>query len=190
MITPQQLYLQSKHKTRVVIYGSQRKLIIALILHVLEYHERNVDYLLGTEPTKYLNNGNEFIVIETAENAHELKANIALLSSSNTKNNAQVIAFIKSLTNGGILVYNAEDISVEQMVKDSSNPIKKYPYHTPEYSIENDIMFLDTREGKLPLELSGQEDLQNIAGSKWICQHMGIDEDDFYEAIGSFSILS
>src|SRR5690606_26817148 len=27
---------------------------------------------------------------------------------------------------------------------------------------------------------------QNLAGAKWICQHMGIDEEDFYEAISSF----
>jgi len=28
--------------------------------------------------------------------------------------------------------------------------------------------------------------LNNLAGAKWICQHMGIDEDDFYEAIATF----
>ena len=28
--------------------------------------------------------------------------------------------------------------------------------------------------------------MQNLAGAKWICQHMGVDEDDFYEAIASF----
>jgi len=190
MTSSQQLYFHSKHKTRVVIYGSQRKTIISMILHVMQYHERDVDYFIQSEPKKFLNKNNEFIVIETEENVHELKANIALLSSSNTKNNAQVIAFIKSLTNGGILVYNAEDISVEQMVKDSSNPIKKFPYHSPEYSIENGIVFLDTKEGKLPLEISGQENLKNVAGTKWICQHMGINEDDFYEAIGAFSTLS
>jgi UDP-N-acetylmuramate: L-alanyl-gamma-D-glutamyl-meso-diaminopimelate ligase len=39
----------------------------------------------------------------------------------------------------------------------------------------------------LPLEIFGKHNLQNLAGAKWICQHMGIDEDDFYEAIESFS---
>ncbi|MBT8303677.1 MAG: peptidoglycan synthetase, partial [Bacteroidia bacterium] len=28
--------------------------------------------------------------------------------------------------------------------------------------------------------------LNNLAGAKWICQNMGIDEDDFYEAIATF----
>ena len=38
----------------------------------------------------------------------------------------------------------------------------------------------------MPLEIFGIHNLQNLAGAKWICQHMGIDEDDFYEAIASF----
>jgi len=28
--------------------------------------------------------------------------------------------------------------------------------------------------------------MNNLAGAKWICQHMGIDEEDFYEAIITF----
>ena len=39
----------------------------------------------------------------------------------------------------------------------------------------------------MPVEIFGRHNLNNLAGAKWICQHMGIDEDDFYEAIGSFS---
>jgi UDP-N-acetylmuramate: L-alanyl-gamma-D-glutamyl-meso-diaminopimelate ligase len=38
----------------------------------------------------------------------------------------------------------------------------------------------------MPLEIFGDHNLQNLAGAKWICQHMGIDEEDFYEAIASF----
>jgi UDP-N-acetylmuramate: L-alanyl-gamma-D-glutamyl-meso-diaminopimelate ligase len=38
----------------------------------------------------------------------------------------------------------------------------------------------------MPLEIFGQHNLNNLAGAKWICQHMGIDELDFYEAIASF----
>ena len=43
------------------------------------------------------------------------------------------------------------------------------------------------QEGDLPLEIFGNHNLENLAGAKWVCQHMGIDEDDFYEAIASFS---
>jgi len=38
----------------------------------------------------------------------------------------------------------------------------------------------------MPIEVFGKHNLNNLAGAKWICQHMGIDEDDFYEAISTF----
>ena len=29
-----------------------------------------------------------------------------------------------------------------------------------------------------PLEIFGNHNLENLEGAKWICQHMGIDEDE------------
>ncbi|MDH3699584.1 MAG: peptidoglycan synthetase, partial [Flavobacteriaceae bacterium] len=43
-----------------------------------------------------------------------------------------------------------------------------------------------TNEGPLPIEIFGKHNMNNLAGAKWICQHMGIDEEGFYEAIPSF----
>jgi UDP-N-acetylmuramate: L-alanyl-gamma-D-glutamyl-meso-diaminopimelate ligase len=38
----------------------------------------------------------------------------------------------------------------------------------------------------MPIEIFGNHNLSNLAGAKWICQHMGIDEEEFYEAIATF----
>ena len=85
------------------------------------------------------------------------------------------------------MVYNEKDAIVKEVVESSSHTIKKYPYSTPIHTIENGITFIDTPDGQMPLEIFGDHNLQNLAGAKWICQHMGIDEDDFYEAISSFT---
>jgi UDP-N-acetylmuramate: L-alanyl-gamma-D-glutamyl-meso-diaminopimelate ligase len=45
---------------------------------------------------------------------------------------------------------------------------------------------LSTPEGDMPIEVFGAHNLNNLAGAKWICQNMGVDEADFYEAIASF----
>ena len=60
------------------------------------------------------------------------------------------------------------------------------PYTTHPYTVKGGETFLETEEGPLPVEIFGAHNLNNLAGAKWICQHMGIDEDDFYEAIQSF----
>ena len=209
---PEFLYEQSKNKTRVVIGGSHGKTTItSMILHVLNYHEKEVDYMVGAqlegfETMVHLTEENEFIVLEGDEylsspidrrpKFHLYKPNIALLSGiawdhinvfptfENYKDQFKI--FTDSMINGGSMVYNDEDGHVKEIVESSENHIKKYPYTTPKHFIENGITYLETPEGDLPLEIFGIHNLQNLAGAKWICQHMGIDEDDFYEAIASF----
>lgn len=209
---PEFLYEQSKDKTRVVIGGSHGKTTItSMILHVLNYHNIAVDYMVGAQlegfdTMVHLTTENEFIVLEGDEylsspidmrpKFHLYKPNIALLSGIAwdhinvfpTFENyvEQFSIFTDSLINGGIMVYNSEDEIVNKVVESSANPIKKYPYTTPNYKIVNGTTFIDTAEGELPLEIFGKHNLQNMAGAKWICQHMGVDEADFYEAILSF----
>ncbi|MFC2110587.1 UDP-N-acetylmuramate--L-alanine ligase, partial [Bacteroidota bacterium] len=209
---PEFLYEQSKNKTRVVIGGSHGKTTItSMILHVLNYHEINVDYMVGAQldgfdTMVHLTEENEFVILEGDEylsspidrrpKFHLYKPNIALLSGiawdhinvfptfENYKEQFEI--FTDSLTNGGIMVYNEEDVEVKNVVEGSEHTIKKYPYGTPNYTIENGITYLDTPDGAMPLEIFGGHNLQNLAGAKWICQHIGVGEDEFYEAIASF----
>ena len=210
---PEFLYAQSKDKTRVVIGGSHGKTTItSMILHVMNYHEKEIDYMVGAavnglENPVHLTDENDFIVIEGDEylssaidrrpKFHLYHPNIALLSGIAwdhinvfpTYDNyiEQFKLFINSIVNGGILVYNEEDPEVKRLAEESENPIRKHPYHTPDYHLDGDSTILDVPEGELPLEIFGKHNLNNLAGAKWICQHMGIDEDDFYEAIATFS---
>ena len=210
---PEFLFEQSKNKTRVVIGGSHGKTTItSMILHVLNYHERSVDYMVGAqldgfETMVHLTAENDFIVLEGDEylsspidrrpKFHLYKPNIALLSGIAwdhinvfpTFENyvSQFKIFTDAMVHGGIMVYNEEDATVKEVVESSENHIQKYPYQTPKHFIDNGVTYLETSEGDLPLEVFGTHNLQNLAGAKWICQHMGIDEDDFYEAIASFS---
>jgi UDP-N-acetylmuramate: L-alanyl-gamma-D-glutamyl-meso-diaminopimelate ligase len=94
--------------------------------------------------------------------------------------------FVDSIIEGGSITYNAEDFEVVKVVQSSQNTIRKLPYYTPNYTVVNGQTFLETTEGELPVEIFGKHNLNNLAGAKWICQHMGIDEDDFYEAITTF----
>ncbi|WP_159022752.1 UDP-N-acetylmuramate--L-alanine ligase [Formosa sp. L2A11] len=209
---PEFLYEQSKNKTRVVIGGSHGKTTItSMILHVMHYHDRDVDYMVGAQLDGFdvmvkLTEDNDFIVLEGDEylsspidrrpKFHLYKPNIALLSGiawdhinvfpTYENYEEQFKIFVDSIVNGGSITYNEEDEAVKRVVEASVNPIRKLPYHTPEYTIEDGETLLETPEGPLPIEVFGKHNLNNLAGAKWICQHMGIDEDDFYEAISTF----
>ena len=209
---PEFLYEQSKDKTRVVIGGSHGKTTItSMILHVMHYHDRDVDYMVGAQLEGFdvmvkLTNDNDFIVVEGDEylsspidrrpKFHLYKPNIALLSGIAwdhinvfpTYDNyvEQFKIFVDSIVLGGSINYNEEDPEVKRVVEASENQIRKLPYTTPEYSVEDGETLLETPEGPMPIEVFGAHNLNNLAGAKWICQHMGIDEDDFYEAISTF----
>lgn len=209
---PEFLYEQSKNKTRVVIGGSHGKTTItSMILHVLNYHGIEVDYMVGAQLDGFdrmvhLTEENDFIILEGDEylsspidrrpKFHLYKPNIALLSGIAwdhinvfpTFENyvEQFKIFVDSIVKGGSITYNEEDAEVVKVVEASENPIRKLAYSTPEYTIEDGETLLETPEGPMPIEVFGKHNLSNLAGAKWICQNIGIDEDDFYEAIATF----
>lgn len=209
---PEFIYEHSKNKTRVVIGGSHGKTTItSMILHVMNYHNVAVDFLVGAQLEGFTNmvhltSENDFMVIEGDEylssptdlrpKFHLYQPNIALISGIAwdhinvfpTFENyvEQFKIFIDKITNGGILVYNEDDAIVKQIAEESDRPIRKIPYSLPDYSIENGITYLETPDGPMPIEVFGAHNLSNLAGAKWICQNMGIDEAEFYEAIASF----
>lgn len=209
---PEFLFEHSKNKTRVVIGGSHGKTTItSMILHVMKYHGKEIDFMVGAQLEGFdnmvhLTPDNDFILLEGDEylsspidrrpKFHLYQPNIALLSGIAwdhinvfpTFDNYvdQFRIFIETITTGGILVYNAEDPVLEDLVEKAANPIRKQAYYTHEYRVEKNLTVVDTPEGDLPMTILGSHNMSNLSGAKWVCQHMGIDEDDFYEAIESF----
>lgn len=210
---PEFLYEQSKDKTRVVIGGSHGKTTItSMILHVLNYWEKEVDYMVGAQLEGFqtmvqLTDDNDFMVLEGDEylssaldrrpKFHLYQPNIALLSGIAwdhinvfpTFENylEQFRIFIEKITPGGALIYNEEDQNLKEIVEATQHPIKKYPYRTPDYQVIDGQTLLTTPEGPMPIEVFGKHNLNNLEGARWICQLMGVDEQDFYEAIAGFS---
>ncbi|WP_443632461.1 Mur ligase family protein [Candidatus Marifrigoribacter sp. Uisw_064] len=209
---PEFLYEQSKNKTRVVIGGSHGKTTItSMILHVMHYYDKDVDYMVGAQLEGFdvmvkLTKENDFIVLEGDEylsspidrrpKFHLYQPNIALISGIAWDHInvfptfegyvEQFSIFVDSIVKGGTITYNEEDLALKEVVEASENTIRKFPYKTPEYTVENGVTLLATEDGPMPVEVFGKHNLNNLAGAKWICQQMGVDEADFYEAISTF----
>lgn len=209
---PEYLYEQSKNKTRVVIGGSHGKTTItSMILHVLHYHGREEDYMVGAQLDGFdvmvrLTDDSDFMIMEGDEylsstldmrpKFHLYQPNIALISGiawdhinvfptfENYVEQFQI--FVDGITNGGVVVYNQEDMNVLRTVQGSQNPIRKIAYKTPEHNIDNGITYLETLDGPVPLEVFGKHNLSNLEGARLICNQLGIMDEEFYEAIQSF----
>ncbi len=209
---PEYLYEVSKNKTRVVIGGSHGKTTItSMILHVLHYHNIEVDYMVGAQLEGFdnmvhLTDDNDFIILEGDEylsstldrrpKFHLYKPHIALISGIAwdhinvfpTFENyvAQFKLFIDCIEPGGVLIYNEKDTVLSELVEKTKNIIKKIPYREIDFEIANQQTFCITTEGKIPLQVFGVHNMQNLAGARWICQLLGVQEEAFNEAISSF----
>lgn len=209
---PEFLFEKSTNKTRVVIAGSHGKTTItSMVLHALQYHGIETDYLVGgrvpgVENSFNLTSHNDFILIEGDEYASSAldaqpkiahyHPNIALMSGiawdhinvyPNQESYVEVFKnFIKSITPGGVLVYNEEDTVLKQLVDEAENYFRKFPYSLPEHSVNNGTTYLHTEMGELPLKIFGEHNLRNLEGAKYICHQLGILEEDFYEAMMNF----
>ena len=209
---PEFLYEQSKTKTRVVIAGSHGKTTItAMVLHVLNYHGIEVDFMLGAQldgfdTMVHLTDTNDFMLIEGDEYLSSpidlqpkflwYKPHVTLISGiawdhinvfpTLSDYEDQFRKYIETIVPGGAVIYNQEDAVLTRLILQSENTIRRQSYQKPAATIEGGITYLQTEEGDLPLAVFGEHNLSNLAGAKWICQLMGVDEMDFYEAIESF----
>ncbi len=209
---PELIFEFSKSKTRITIGGSHGKTTVSsMILHVLDFYNVKVDYLLGAqiegfENMVHITDDNEFILIEGDEylsspidnspKFHKYNSNIAVITGiawdhinvfPSFKNYiSQFEKFIETITDGGVLVFNELDKLVLDLVNKSEKTIRKIGYGKPDFEIVDGVTYVKTSEGDVPLKVFGDHNLSNLSAAKQICALMGVFDDEFFAAIASF----
>ncbi len=207
---PEYIYEQTKEKLRIVIGGSHGKTTItSMVLHVLNYYNRDFDYLVGAQLAGFdtmvkITDSAPIIVIEGDEylaspidrrpKFHLYKANIAVISGISWDHInvfptyqdyvKQFQIFIDTIQNGGILIYCEADQDLVQIVSQSNAPVTKIGYTIPANEILDGITYLLPEN--IPLEIFGEHNLMNLNAAKLVCEQLGISEADFNQSISSF----
>ena len=209
---PEYIYEQSKNKIRVVIGGSHGKTTItSMIMHVLAYHNKDFDYMVGSQLEGFdtmvrLSETAKYIILEGDEYLSSpidlrskflwYKPQIALLTGIAWDHInvfptwegyiEQFDNFVSTINKDGYLSYFAGDENLKAIAQKYKNRISVVPYHTHEHKLENGTTFIKYNNNWINLEIFGEHNLQNIAGAKNICNQIGISDKDFYEAISQF----
>ena len=211
---PEYIYEATKDKTRVVIGGSHGKTTItAMILHVLNYHKIDTDFMVGAQLEGFntmvkltkeapiaVIEGDEYLAspIDRRPKFHLYKPNIAILSGiawdhinvfptfENYVN--QFEKFVDLIEPNGSLIYCNEDKELQKVAANSglSNHISKIPYSIPKHRIENGTTILEDNKQDIPLQIFGNHNLMNLNGAHLVCNKLGLTDSQFYEAIQSF----
>jgi UDP-N-acetylmuramate: L-alanyl-gamma-D-glutamyl-meso-diaminopimelate ligase len=209
---PSFIHEQSVHKQRVVIGGSHGKTTItSMILHVLNYHDREFDYLVGAQIEGFdtmvqlsdapliILEGDEYLSspIDRRPKFHLYDPHIALISGIAwdhinvfpTFENylEQFEVFIDQMMDEGQLIYCAADEQLEETVMEFGPHLNCIAYQTPNYQISGGKTFIERANGQLAeVGVFGEHNLQNLMGAKAVCAALDISEDAFFEAIASF----
>jgi UDP-N-acetylmuramate: L-alanyl-gamma-D-glutamyl-meso-diaminopimelate ligase len=210
---PEYIYEQTKDKIRIVIGGSHGKTsITAMILHVLQHHNVNCDYMVGAqlqgfdtmvkltqEATIAVIEGDEYLSspIDRRPKFHLYKPSIAILSGIAwdhinvfpTFDNyvEQFRIFVGLIEKDGSLIYCELDEEVKKVAETTRGDIKKFPYHIPANKVENGVTMLLTAGREISLKIFGDHNLMNVNAARLACNQVGITDAQFYEAIQSFS---
>ncbi len=209
---PEFLFEQAKNKKRVVIGGSHGKTsITAMIMHILEKNKMAFDYMVGSavkgfDITVRLTDDAPIMIFEGDEypdsainrtpKFHLYQPDIALISGIAWDHInvfptidtyiEQFRKFVDLIPYDGALVFNLEDETVSHIATSGNPSLKKISYATPVFVIEEGITYIIEKQKKIPLQIFGRHNLQNMMGAVEVCKLIGIEETNCFEAMKDF----
>ncbi|WP_420148504.1 UDP-N-acetylmuramate--L-alanine ligase [Spirosoma sp.] len=100
----------------------------------------------------------------------------------------QFESLAEAMPKAGILIFDESDDMLDVIGQKERKDITKIPYEAHPNKVVNDQTQLITKQSsKISVQLFGEHNMKNIAGAMAVCDRIGITEDQFYEAIPSFT---
>jgi len=209
---PAFIYSQSLHKQRVVIAGSHGKTsITSIILHVLKFHGRKFDYMVGariegfdtmaklSDAPVIVIEGDEYLSspIDRQPKFLHYHPHVMLMSGiawdhvnvypdfNDYVHQFELLA--NDLPKAGSFIYDETDKLVNKIGSVERLGIKKFPYQALPSKVKDGKTFLILpNKQELEINIFGEHNLKNLNGARLVLAQIGIDDDEFYAAIPSF----
>lgn len=210
---PEFIFEHSRDKQRIVVAGSHGKTTItAIILHVLAFHQRYFDYVIGARVAGLENavklsdapliviEGDEYLSspIDPTPKFLKYQHHIGVISgiswdhvnvfSTEEEYIRQFDLFADATPKGGIIVYCETDPVATLVCKKERPDVLYVPYKAHPHTQEGGREFLiSSNKERLPLKIFGKHNLQNISAAREVLKKIGITNEQFDQAISSFN---
>lgn len=210
---PEYIYQESLDKKRVAIGGSHGKTTTtAMVMHVLSKIGFDFDYLVGarlegfaqsvkiTDAATIVCEADEYpaSTLERRPKFHFLFPHIAVITGIAWDHInvfptfpfylEQFVIFINKIEKNGVLIFNESDAVLKELVENNKrNDIRYIPYSLPEHIIENGITNITIDGVKTALLVFGEHNLLNLQAAYFVCKELGVQKEDFMNAIAHFS---
>jgi UDP-N-acetylmuramate: L-alanyl-gamma-D-glutamyl-meso-diaminopimelate ligase len=209
---PEFIYSHSINKHRVVIAGSHGKTTItAMIIHVLNYFNRDFDYVIGARVKGIANTvklsdaplivieGDEYLssALDPTPKFLRYHHHIGLISGiawdhanvfpSEEDYVRQFDRFADQTPKGGILIYCETDSMALMIGKKERADVLEISYKNHAHTSDNNgQFFLNHGKERVPIRIFGSHNFQNLSGAREVLKKIGISNEQFFEAIASF----
>lgn len=208
---PEFIRKQSDDKQRIVIAGSHGKTTItAMVMHVLNYANRDFDYVVGAHLDGFNNivklsdapiiiiEGDEYFssALDRTPKFLNYEHHIGLISGISWDHiNAyktvdeyvkQFEIFADATPKGGTLIFCEEDDMAMVIASNQRTDVIQLHYPVHPYVVKNEITYLKADIGLVPIKIFGQHNMLNLNGARRLLSRIGITDEIFYEAISSF----
>jgi len=212
---PEFIYQQSQNKQRLVVAGSHGKTTItSMIMHVLKFHNREFDYVVGakvkgfdetvkiSEAPIIIIEGDEYLSsrIDPTPKFLHYNHHIGLISGiawdhvnvfpTEEEYVHQFDLFADASPKGGSLAYNDEDDLAPVIGSKERADVLPLPYTTHQHEIVDGVTYLIDGDSRVKLRIFGKHNLLNLSGAMAVLARLSISKKDFYDAIKSFELPS
>jgi UDP-N-acetylmuramate: L-alanyl-gamma-D-glutamyl-meso-diaminopimelate ligase len=210
---PEFIYRYAQHKQRLVIAGSHGKTTItSMVMHVLKYHNREFDYVVGArvkgfDETVKLSKapvivieGDEYLSsrIDPTPKFIHYHHHIGLISGiawdhvnvfpTEEEYVNQFDLFADATPKAGTLAYNDEDPLAPVIGSKERADVLSLPYITHPYEVVDGVTYLIHGEERIKLKIFGKHNLLNLSGAMEVLSRLSITKNDFYDAIKSYEL--
>jgi UDP-N-acetylmuramate: L-alanyl-gamma-D-glutamyl-meso-diaminopimelate ligase len=182
-----------------------------MIIHVLKQQNLDFDFMVGAQLEGFDNmvqfsntskiavfEGDEYLssTLDPRPKFHLYRPDIALISGiawdhinvfpTFEKYVEQFQIFINQIEPSGSLVYCASDSLVAKLAFGARSDVSTYPYSAHPAYTEKNSNYLLIDNNRVPINIFGSHNMENLNGAKKVCNLLGIDDPKFYNAISTF----
>ncbi|MBK6731645.1 MAG: peptidoglycan synthetase [Bacteroidetes bacterium] len=208
---PEYIFNQSETKKRVVVCGSHGKTsITSMIMHCLKQSSFDFDYLVGAQLKGFetmvqlsdapviIIEGDEYFASPLDQRPKFLhyKPHITVLSGIAWDHfNVfptwesyldQFRQLLLSMNKESVLIYNADDKNILQLIEEVNPNFKTIPYSVPQYHVSGNHTTIEVDNNTFNLNVFGKHNMENMAGAAQVCELLNIGKTTFYKNMQNF----
>lgn len=186
-MTSTEIYQQSIDKQRILVVGGGSNLICSIIEHTLKLHHRKFDFITSGKSAS-LQNDSPVIIIENGSQPIDYKHHIIILG--NGASSEELIEFqtlADATPKGGTIIYPKTHAGLTKIGSKERPDVQAIAYEDYKHEeVEGKTVLISSTKERIPVELSGDLDLQCVSAAKELLKKIGISSGNFYKAISAY----